>query len=163
MTDQLQPGDPAPDFTLPSADGTRTSLEDLRGSRVVLYFYPAAGTPGCTAEACDFRDNLGSLRASGYTVLGVSPDPVERLQEFATAEHLTFPLLSDADHAVHERYGAWGEKTIQGRSVVGSLRSTFVLDADGVVEHALYNVQAQGHVADLRERLGIGSGTAPTA
>jgi peroxiredoxin Q/BCP len=152
---RLAPGDPAPEFTLSTADGDRLRSAELRGRRVVLYFFPAAGTPGCTAEACDFRDNLASLAAAGYTVVGVSPDPPPDLAGFRDEQSLTFPLLADPDHAVHERYGAWGEKTLDGRTVVGPLRSTFVLDQDGRVEHALYEVAAHGHVADLRRLLGV--------
>jgi peroxiredoxin Q/BCP len=152
---RLAPGDLAPEFTLSTADGDRLRSAELRGRRVVLYFFPAAGTPGCTAEACDFRDNLASLAAAGYTVVGVSPDPPPDLAGFRDEQSLTFPLLADPDHAVHERYGAWGEKTLDGRTVVGPLRSTFVLDQDGRVEHALYEVAAHGHVADLRRLLGV--------
>jgi peroxiredoxin Q/BCP len=152
---RLAPGDLAPEFTLSTADGDRLRSAELRGRRVVLYFFPAAGTPGCTAEACDFRDNLASLAAAGYTVVGISPDPPPDLAGFRDEQSLTFPLLADPDHAVHERYGAWGEKTLDGRTVVGPLRSTFVLDQDGRVEHALYEVAARGHVADLRRLLGV--------
>jgi peroxiredoxin Q/BCP len=152
---RLSPGDPAPDFTLPDASGTPVSLSDLRGSRVVLYAYPAAGTPGCTAQACDFRDNLASLQAAGYRVVGISPDTPAALARFAEAESLPFPLLSDPDHEVLAAYGAYGEKTLYGRTVTGVIRSTFVLDADGTVETALYNVKATGHVARLRRELGI--------
>jgi peroxiredoxin Q/BCP len=155
VTHRLSPGDAAPAFRLATADGGELRSEELRGRRVVLYFYPAAGTPGCTAEACDFRDSLASLGAGGYTVVGVSPDRPADLARFREEQHLTFPLLADPDHAVHERYGAWGEKTLDGRTVVGPLRSTFVLDQDGRVEHALYEVAARGHVADLRRLLGV--------
>jgi len=152
---RLGPGDPAPEFTLSTTDGDRLRSAELRGRRVLLYFFPAAGTPGCTAEACDFRDNLASLATAGYTVVGVSPDPPSDLERFRDEQSLTFPLLADPDHAVHERYGAWGEKTLDGRTVVGPLRSTFVLGEDGRVEHALYEVAARGHVADLRRLLGV--------
>jgi peroxiredoxin Q/BCP len=152
---RLQPGDPAPSFTLPDATGTPVSLSDLRGSRVVLYVYPAAGTPGCTTQACDFRDNIASLEAAGYRVVGLSPDPPAALARFAAAEHLPFTLLSDESTEVLRAYGAYGEKTLYGKTVVGVIRSTFVLDADGVVESAGYNVKATGHVARLRRELGI--------
>jgi peroxiredoxin Q/BCP len=162
MTDQLHPGDPAPDFDLPTAGGASIQLGRLRGSRVILYFYPAAGTPGCTAEACDFRDSLVPLQQAGYTVLGISPDAIAALEGFAADQGLTFPLLSDVDLVVHHQYGAWGEKTVGGETVVGPLRSTFVVDEDGVIEHVLHDVQAQGHVAQLRELLGV-DGVAPPA
>ena len=149
------PGDPAPDFTLLDQDGTEVSLHDLRGERVILYFYPAAMTPGCTTEACDFRDSLGSLRGAGYTVLGVSRDLPATLREFRDRDGLSFPLLSDPDHAVHDAYGAWGEKPNYGKTVEGVIRATFVIDADGVIEHAQYAVKATGHVARLRKTLGI--------
>ena len=140
---------------MPDASGTPVSLSDLRGSRVVLSAYPAAGTPGCTAQACDFRDNLASLQAAGYRVVGISPDTPAALARFAEAESLPFPLLSDPDHQVLAAYGAYGEKTLYGRTVTGVIRSTFVLDADGTVQTALYNVKATGHVARLRRELGI--------
>ncbi|WDG19007.1 thioredoxin-dependent thiol peroxidase [Microbacterium sp. Clip185] len=152
---QLQPGDIAPDFTLHDQDGTAVSLQEFRGRPVILYFYPAAMTPGCTTQACDFRDSLSSLTAAGYTVLGVSRDSSEKLRSFRERDGLTFPLLSDPDHAVHDAYGAWGEKTNYGKTVEGVLRSTFVIDADGRIEQALYNVKATGHVARLRKLLGI--------
>ncbi|RBY76817.1 thioredoxin-dependent thiol peroxidase [Geodermatophilus sp. TF02-6] len=160
MPTRLQPGDPAPDFTLPTPDGDEVSLTDLRGGKVILYFYPAAGTPGCTAEACDFRDNLASLDSAGYTVIGVSPDQPADLQRFRQDQSLTFPLLADQEHAVHRTYGAWGEKSIDGRTVTGPLRCTFVLDEDGRVELARYDVPARGHVADLRQRLALDASTA---
>lgn len=152
---RLEPGTPAPDFTLPDQDGSPVSLRDLRGQKVVLYFYPAAMTPGCTTEACDFRDSIASLAGAGYAVLGVSPDEPAKLKQFAERDGLTFPLLSDADRAVHEAYGTWGEKKNYGKVVMGVIRSTFVLDEDGVVTKALYNVKATGHVARLRRELGI--------
>jgi peroxiredoxin Q/BCP len=155
VTQRLSPGDRAPDFDLVSADGDRLGPDRLRGRRVVLYFYPAAGTPGCTAEACDFRDNLASLGAGGYAVVGVSPDRPADLARFRDEQHLPFPLLADPDHAVHERYGAWGEKTVDGRTTTGPLRSTFVLDEGGRIEHALYGVAPRGHVAELRRLLGL--------
>ncbi|MPS75898.1 MAG: thioredoxin-dependent thiol peroxidase [Microbacterium sp.] len=151
----LQPGDLAPDFTLLDQDERPVSLHDLRGGRVILYFYPAAMTPGCTTQACDFRDSLAPLAAAGYTVLGVSRDTPAKLREFRDRDGLTFPLLSDPDHAVHDAYGAWGEKMNYGKVVEGVIRSTFVLDEEGVITLAQYNVKATGHVARLRKQLGI--------
>jgi len=155
MTVQLVPGDTAPLFTLVDQDETPVSLADLRGQNVILYFYPAAMTPGCTTEACDFRDSMGSLAGAGYTVLGISRDAPATLREFRERDGLAFPLLSDPDHAVHEAYGAWGEKLNYGKVVEGVIRSTFVIDADGVIVHALYNVKATGHVARLRTLVGV--------
>jgi thioredoxin-dependent peroxiredoxin len=152
---QLDTGAQAPDFTLLDQDEHPVSLSDFAGRRVILYFYPAAMTPGCTTQACDFRDNLASLQGAGYTVLGISRDTPEKLREFRDSDGLTFPLLSDPDHSVHEAYGAWGEKQNYGKTVTGVLRSTFVLDEDGAVEHAQYNVKATGHVARLRKTLGV--------
>jgi peroxiredoxin Q/BCP len=137
------------------AEGNKVSLSSLRGGNVVVYFYPAAATPGCTTEACDFRDNLASLGAAGYRVLGISPDPVRKLAAFSEQESLTFPLLSDEDHAVAEAYGAWGEKKNYGKTYEGLIRSTVVVDAEGRVALAQYNVRATGHVAKLRRDLGI--------
>lgn len=151
----LEPGDLAPDFTLPDQDDTPVSLHALRGRPVILYFYPAAMTPGCTTQACDFRDSLASLTGAGYTVLGISRDTPAKLRTFRARDALTFPLLSDEDHAVHDAYGAWGEKMNYGKKTEGVLRSTFVIDADGRIVHALYNVKATGHVARLRGMLGI--------
>lgn len=153
---QLTVGASAPDFTLTSHDGEQVSLASLRENAkegVVVYFYPKAATPGCTTEACDFRDNLASLGAGGYTVVGVSADSVEEIKQFATDQHLTFPLLSDDGAAVAKAYGAWGEKTINGNTFDGVLRSTFVVKPDGSVALAQYNVDAEGHVAALREEL----------
>ncbi|MGZ8750991.1 MAG: thioredoxin-dependent thiol peroxidase [Pseudonocardia sp.] len=156
MTDsRLQPGDRAPEFTLPDADGEPMSLADLRGRKVVLYAYPAASTPGCTTQACDFRDNQASLQGAGYAVVGISPDEPAALRRFRDAEHLTFPLLSDPDHEVLAAYGFWGEKSRYGKTVVGVLRSTVVIDEGGTVERAFYNVKATGHVAKLRRDLGL--------
>ena len=152
---QLQIGDTAPDFTLDDQDGDPVSLRDLRGRKVILYFYPAAMTPGCTTQACDFRDSLASLEGAGYAVLGVSRDTPAKLKQFAERDGLTFPLLSDPDRAVHEAYGTWGEKMNYGKVVEGVLRSTFVVDEDGTIAQALYNVKATGHVARLRKDLGI--------
>jgi peroxiredoxin Q/BCP len=152
---KLAPGDKAPDFTLPDADGTPVSLSSLRGRRVIVYFYPAAMTPGCTTQACDFRDNLNSLAAAGVSVLGISPDTPAKLAKFRDRDQLTFPLLSDPGHEVEEAYGAYGEKVLYGKRTVGVIRSTFVIGADGVIERAYYNVKATGHVARLRADLGI--------
>jgi peroxiredoxin Q/BCP len=139
---------------LPDDSGADVSLEEYRGRKVVLYAYPAAMTTGCTTQACDFRDSLDSLSAAGYAVLGISPDPPEKLGQFRDAEGLTFPLLSDADHSVLETYGAYGEKQLYGKTAVGVIRSTFVIDEEGRVEQAMYNVKAKGHVAKLRKELG---------
>jgi len=152
---RLSPGDKAPDFTLPDADGKDVSLSDYAGKRVIVYFYPAAMTPGCTKEACDFRDSLSSLAAAGIVVLGISPDAPAKLAKFRDKEGLTFPLLSDPDHAVEEAYGAYGEKKLYGKVTVGVIRSTFVIDAGGVIEKAQYGVKATGHVARLRTELGL--------
>ncbi len=154
-TPRLSPGDPAPDFTLPDADGRDVALADLRGRRLVLYVYPAASTPGCTTQACDFRDNLSALQAAGYQVVGLSPDQPAKLAAFRDAEGLTFPLLSDPDKQVLLAYGAYGEKKLYGKVVTGVIRSTFVLDEQGAVERASYNVKATGHVAKLRRDLGL--------
>jgi peroxiredoxin Q/BCP len=152
---RLTAGDTAPDFTLTDQTGATVTLADLRGQKVVVYFYPAAMTPGCTTQACDFRDNLGTLETAGYRVLGLSKDSPAKLAAFAENDHLTFPLLSDEDLAVHRAYGAWGEKNLYGKTVTGVLRSTFVLDEAGTVTLALYNVKATGHVASLRKKLGV--------
>jgi thioredoxin-dependent peroxiredoxin len=152
---RLEAGDPAPDFTLPDADGKKVSLSSLRGERVIIYFYPAAMTPGCTKQACDFRDSLASLSAAGLTVLGISPDSPAKLAKFRDKEGLNFPLLSDADRSVLEAYGAFGEKMMYGKTTVGVIRSTFVVGPDGKIEHAYYGVKATGHVARLRKELGI--------
>ncbi len=151
----LDAGSPAPDFTLLDQDGKSVSLGDLRGSKVVLYFYPAAMTPGCTTEACDFRDSLASLAGAGYRVIGISRDEPAKLAQFAERDGLAFPLLSDPDASVHRAYGAWGEKNNYGKIIEGVIRSTFVLDEQGVVTLAKYNVKATGHVARLRRELGI--------
>jgi peroxiredoxin Q/BCP len=152
---RLTTGDPAPDFTLPDADGKDVSLRDFRGQKVIVYFYPAAMTPGCTTQACDFRDNLSSLKSAGYTVLGISPDKPEKLAKFRERDSVNFPLLGDPEKATLEAYGAWGEKTMYGKTVTGVLRSTFVVDEDGRVAQAQYNVKATGHVAKLRRDLGL--------
>ena len=155
MTQRLEPGNAAPDFTLLDQDGTSVSLTDLRGRKTVLYFYPAAMTPGCTTQACDFRDSISSLEGAGYRVIGISRDEPAKLAAFRERDGLAFTLLSDPDHAVHEAYGAWGKKTNYGKVIEGVLRSTFVLDEDGTISLALYNVKATGHVARLRKLLGI--------
>ena len=155
LTNKLQPGTPAPDFTLLDAEGKQTSLADYRGKNVIVYFYPEAATPGCTTEACDFRDNLATFQGSGYEVLGVSPDAPEKLAHFTGDFALTFPLLADEDHAVALAYGAWGEKLVNGEIHEGIVRSTVVVDPDGKVTLAQYQVQADGHVARLKEALGI--------
>ena len=152
---RLAAGDAAPPFTLPDADGKPVSLADYAGGRVVVYFYPAAMTPGCTTQACDFRDSLDSLAAAGVTVLGISPDKPEKLAKFRDRDSITFPLLSDPDRSVLEAYGAYGEKTMYGKKVTGVIRSTFVVGADGTLELAQYNVKATGHVAKLRRDLGL--------
>jgi peroxiredoxin Q/BCP len=152
---QLAKGDTAPPFTLVSADGTQVSLADYSGQTVVVYFYPAAMTPGCTTEACDFRDSLDSLKAAGVVVLGISPDSPDKLTKFIERDGLTFPLLSDPDRAVLEAYGAWGEKSMYGKKVTGVIRSTFIIDGEGVISEALYNVRAKGHVARVRTLLGV--------
>lgn len=155
MTVHLESGSAAPDFALLDQDGATVRLADLRGEKTVLYFYPAALTPGCTTQACDFRDNIASLQASGYRVIGISRDEPATLTKFRDRDGLTFPLLSDPDHTVHLAYGAWGEKMNYGKVVEGVIRSTFVLDEEGTVSHALYNVKATGHVARLRKLLGV--------
>jgi thioredoxin-dependent peroxiredoxin len=151
---KLVPGGQAPDFTLLDADGKEVALSSYRGQRVIVYFYPAALTPGCTKEACDFRDSLAQLNAEGITVLGISPDQPAKLAKFRDKEGLTFPLLSDPDHAVLEAYGAYGEKVLYGKATVGVIRSTFVIGPDGTIEKAQYGVKATGHVARLRAEIG---------
>ncbi|MCW2505125.1 MAG: thioredoxin-dependent thiol peroxidase [Actinomycetia bacterium] len=157
MTDQtrLSPGDPAPDFDLTDDAGKQLRLADLRGKKVVLYAYPAAMTPGCTKQACDFRDSLDSLHAAGIEVVGISPDKPEKLAKFREKEGLTFPLVSDPDKSVLTAYGAYGEKSMYGKKMMGVIRSTFVIDPEGKVELAQYNVKATGHVAKLRRDLGL--------
>lgn len=152
---RLRPGDPAPEFSLTASDGTTVGLDDVRGAPTVLYFYPAAGTPGCTTQACDFRDNLASLRGHGYRVVGISPDSPDALAAFDAEHGLGYTLLADPDRQALTAYGAYGEKKLYGKTVTGVIRSTFVLDAAGVVQQAAYNVRATGHVAKLRRDLGI--------
>ncbi|MBF6273678.1 peroxiredoxin [Nocardia sp. 852002-20019_SCH5090214] len=157
MTDtkKLGPGDPAPDFTLPDADGKPVSLADYRGRKVIVYFYPAASTPGCTKQACDFRDNLTELNEAGLDVIGISPDKPAKLAKFRDNEKLTFPLLSDPDREVLQAWGAYGEKTMYGKRITGVIRSTFLVDEQGVIQVAQYNVRATGHVAKLRRDLSV--------
>ena len=155
MTDRLQPGDQAPDFTLPSDTGDSVTLSKLRGQRVIVYFYPAAMTPGCTKQACDFSDSIDRLKSEGYTVLGISPDKPEKLAKFREHDGLTITLLSDVDKGVLTAWGAFGEKKLYGKIVEGVIRSTFVVDPDGKIEYAAYNVKATGHVAKLRKDLGL--------
>jgi thioredoxin-dependent peroxiredoxin len=152
---RLSPGDPAPTFTLTDDTGATVSLEDFRGQKVIVYFYPAAMTPGCTKQACDFTDSLDSLKAHGYVVLGISPDKPEKLAKFRARDGLTITLLSDPDKLVLSEYAAFGEKQLYGKTVTGVIRSTFVIGEDGRVELAQYNVKATGHVAKLRRDLGI--------
>jgi peroxiredoxin Q/BCP len=153
---RLSPGDPAPDFTLPSDDDSTVTLSDLRGRKVIVYFYPAAMTPGCTTQACDFTDSLSSLKGAGYEVLGISPDAPAKLAKFRARDSLTITLLSDADLSVMKAYDAFGEKKLYGKTVEGVIRSTFVVDEEGRIELAQYNVKATGHVAKLRRDLALG-------
>ncbi|TDC23323.1 thioredoxin-dependent thiol peroxidase [Streptomyces sp. 8K308] len=155
MSVRLQPGDPAPAFTLPDADGRPVSLADHAGRKVIVYFYPAALTPGCTKQACDFTDNLELLAGAGYDVIGVSPDKPEKLARFREREDLKVTLVSDPDKAVLTAYGAFGEKKLYGKTVTGVIRSTVIVDGDGKVERALYNVKATGHVAKLIKDLAV--------
>jgi peroxiredoxin Q/BCP len=155
MPVRLEPGADAPQFTLPDADGKPVSLSDYSGRKVIVYAYPSAMTPGCTKQACDFRDSLQSLAAAGYAVLGLSPDKPEKLAKFRERDALTFPLLSDTDRQVLEAYGAYGEKKLYGKVIQGVIRSTFVVDEAGKIELAQYNVKATGHVAKLRRDLGL--------
>ncbi|WP_137122352.1 thioredoxin-dependent thiol peroxidase [Segeticoccus rhizosphaerae] len=150
---RLDTGQPAPAFTLNDQDGRAVSLSDYAGRRLIIFFYPAAMTPGCTKEACDFRDSLDRLRSEGFDVVGISPDKPEKLKKFEEKEGLTYPLLSDTDKAVMNSYGAFGEKTLYGKKVTGVIRSTIVVGTDGTVELARYNVKATGHVASLRKAL----------
>jgi len=152
---RLSPGDPAPDFTLPTDDGSTVSLADLRGRKVIVYFYPAAMTPGCTKQACDFTDSFASLQTAGYDVLGISPDSPAKLAKFRARDSLSITLLSDADRSVMKAYAAFGEKKLYGKTVQGVIRSTFVVDEDGKVALAQYNVKATGHVSKLRRDLGL--------
>ncbi|MDL4775654.1 MULTISPECIES: thioredoxin-dependent thiol peroxidase [Thermomonosporaceae] len=155
MSERLQPGEVAPEFELPDADGAPVSLSSLRGRRVILYFYPAAMTPGCTKESVDFQGSLPELEAAGVAVVGVSPDAPAKLAKFRQKEGLTFPLLSDPDTKVLQAYAAYGEKKLYGKVVVGVIRSTFIIDAEGRIEKAYYNVKATGHVERLRRDLAL--------
>ncbi|ETB30797.1 thioredoxin-dependent thiol peroxidase [Mycobacterium avium] len=154
-TTRLAPGDKAPAFSLPDADGNTVKLSDFKGRKVIVYFYPAASTPGCTKQACDFRDSLAELNGAGLDVVGISPDKPEKLAKFRDAEKLTFPLLSDPDRKVLTAYGAYGEKQLYGKTVTGVIRSTFVVDEKGRIAVAQYNVKATGHVAKLRRDLSV--------
>jgi peroxiredoxin Q/BCP len=148
-------GDAAPGFTLTDADGNSVSLGDFIGKKVILYFYPAAMTPGCTTEACEFTAARSTLDTGGYVVLGVSPDKPAKLVQFRTKENLDITLLSDPDHSVHEAYGAWGEKTLYGKTMIGVIRSTFVIDENGTITGAWRNVKATGHVDRVLKELGL--------
>jgi peroxiredoxin Q/BCP len=155
VTARLEPGEQAPAFSLPDDTGSTVALGDFAGRKVIVYFYPAAMTPGCTKQACDFSESLDSLKKDGYEVVGISKDKPAKLAKFRERDHLTIPLLSDEDLAVHNAYGAWGEKKLYGKTVEGVIRSTFVVDEEGKVSHAFYNVKATGHVAKLRRDLGL--------
>lgn len=152
---KLETGAPAPNFSLSDGEGKTWTLDELKGQKVVLYFYPADDTPGCTAQACDFRDTSSVWKEAGYTVLGVSPQGAESHQNFTSKHSLNFPLLVDEGHAVAEAYGAWGERTNYGKTYEGIIRSTFVIDEDGNISEAQYNVKATGHVARLQAALGL--------
>ncbi len=152
---ELKSGDVAPAFSLSDETGAKVSLSDFKGQKVIVYFYPAASTPGCTTEACDFRDSLNPLVTAGYQVLGISKDELPALVKFKQEEHLNFPLLSDPGLETHNAWGVWGEKQLYGKPVTGTLRSTFMVDEAGKIELALYNVKATGHVAMLRKKLGL--------
>jgi peroxiredoxin Q/BCP len=152
---RLETQQPAPDFSLLDQDGNTVSLKDFAGRKLVIFFYPAAMTPGCTKEACDFRDSLARLQGAGYEVVGISPDTPEKQKKFIEKESLTYPLLSDPDHAVMDAYGAWGEKSLYGKKVTGVIRSTVVVGEDGTVELGKYNIKATGHVASLSKALGL--------
>ena len=151
----LEPGNKAPEFTLQNSEEQEFSSENFSGEKTILYFYPAAGTPGCTNQACDFRDNLNSLKSLGYTVVGVSPDKPAKLAKFKEKEGLNFELLSDPENEVQKLYGAYGLKKMYGKEYEGTIRSTFVIDQQSSIEHAFYNVKAKGHVEMLRKQLGI--------
>lgn len=154
----LEPGQPAPDFALPDQDGVIRTLSEFRGEKVILFVYPQAMTPACTKEACEFQDSTAPLSAAGYRVLGLSRDEVERLRRFADRDHLEYPLLSDPDTSVHRAFGAFGEKNSYGRIIEGVIRSTFVIDEEGLISHALYNVKATGHVARVLKLVGVTAG-----
>ena len=151
----LKIGDKAPSFTLKNQDDQEVSLSSFAGQKVVVYFYPAAATPGCTTQACEIRDNINSLKSAGYTVLGISPDQPAKLKKFKDKESLNFDLLSDPDNAIQQAYGAYGEKSMYGKTYMGTIRSTFVVDESGKLSHVFYNVKAKGHIEMLRNELGI--------
>jgi len=151
---KLEAGGKAPDFSLPDQDGKSVALKDFKGAPVVVYFYPADDTPGCTKEACQFNENLSAFSRASATVVGISPDGAEKHTKFRTKYGLTFPLLSDPSHGVMEAYGAWGEKTMYGKKTTGTIRSTFLIDAKGTIARAWYNVRADGHAAKVLEELG---------
>lgn len=153
-TTELKKGKKAPAFKLMNQDDKEIALKDYLGKKVIVYFYPAASTPGCTTQACDFRDNIRSLRALGYVVLGISPDKTSKLKKFKEKESLNFDLLSDEDSAIQQAYGAYGKKSMYGKEYMGTIRSTFVVDEAGKISHAFYNVSAKGHIAFLKEQLG---------
>ena len=155
MSDRLEPGDRAPAFTLTDDTGAKVRLSDFKGKTVVLYAYPAAMTPGCTTQACDFRDSLSALQAAGIEVIGISPDSPEKLAKFREKDGLNFTLVSDPDKKVLTKYGAFGEKKMYGKTVVGVIRSTFVINPKGTIDQAMYNVRAKGHVAKLRKELDV--------
>ena len=155
MTEKLEAGNHAPTFSLLNQDETQVSLENFKGQKVVVYFYPAASTPGCTTQACELRDNINTLKSAGYTVLGISPDAPSKLAKFKAKESLNFDLLSDPDHQVQEAYGVWGEKSMYGKTYMGTIRSTFAVDESGSISHAFYNVKAKGHIEMLRKAMGI--------
>ena len=152
---KLETGSKSPSFTMQNQDGENVSLDSLKGKKTIVYFYPAASTPGCTTQACDFRDNINGLKSAGYTVLGISPDLPAKLKKFKDKESLNFELLSDPDNKVQEAFGAYGEKSMYGKTYLGTIRSTFVLDQNHIVTHALYNVKAKGHIEMLKKQLGI--------
>jgi len=154
-TARLEVGDKAPAFSLPDAEGKTVKLSDFKGRKVIVYFYPAATTPGCTKQACDFRDSLAEMNGAGIDVVGISPDKPEKLAKFTERDELTFPLLSDPDKKVLTEWGAYGEKKLYGKTVVGVIRSTFVVDEKGKIEVAQYNVKATGHVAKLRKDISV--------
>ena len=152
---KLETGSAAPAFSLSNQDEQQVSLSDYSGHKVIVYFYPAASTPGCTTQACDFRDNINSLKSAGFTVLGISPDAPSKLKKFKDKEGLNFELLSDPDNKIQEAYGAYGEKSMYGKTYMGTIRSTFVVGESGKIEHAFYNVKAKGHIEFLRDKMGI--------
>lgn len=152
---KLETGSSAPSFSLSNQDEQKVSLADFSGQKVIVYFYPAASTPGCTTQACDFRDNINSLKSAGFTVLGISPDAPSKLKKFKDKEGLNFELLSDPDNKIQEAYGAYGEKSMYGKTYMGTIRSTFVIGESGKIEHAFYNVKAKGHIEFLRDKMGI--------